>query len=154
MRLCLALGLALGLGLALALCLLCLLWPWPGPVGAAWVVLSGRFSTSFLGFGQVRLIHKDGGESFTACEIVSQICRFCVCCLNGWLGFGLFGSDMGELASPEFHFWKSMFCGLPQGLNFIFGNAVFVCLGWRELLCMCSWICARVRVHVCLLPLW
>ena len=77
MRLCLALGLALGLGLALALCLLCLLWPWFGPVGAAWVVLSGRFSTSFLGFGQVRLIHKDGGECFTACEVVSQNCGFC-----------------------------------------------------------------------------
>ena len=109
MRLCLALGLALGLGLALALCLLCLLWPWPGPVGAAWVVLSGRFSTSFLGFGQVRLIHKDGGECFTACEVVSQNCGFCFCCLTGWLVFGVFGSNMGELPSPEFHFWKSVF---------------------------------------------
>ena len=104
MRLCLARGLALGLGLASALCLLCLLWPWPGPVGAAWVVLSGRFSTSFLGFGQVRLIHEDGGECFTACEVVSQNCLFF--CLNG---FGVFGSNMGELPSPEFHFWKSMF---------------------------------------------
>ena len=77
MRLCLALGMALGLGLALALCLLCLLWPWPGPVGAAWVVLSEKFSMSFLGFGQIRLIHEDGGECFTACEVVSQNCRFC-----------------------------------------------------------------------------
>ena len=72
----LALGLALGLALALALCLLCLLWPWPRPVGAAWVVLSGKFSMSFLGFGQICLIHKDGDECFTACEVVSQNCRF------------------------------------------------------------------------------
>ena len=54
------------------------------------------------------LIHKDEGECFTACEVVSKNCRF-----------RMFGSNMGELASPEFHFWKSMYCGLPQGQNFI-----------------------------------
>ena len=87
MRLGLALGLALGLGLAVALlCLLCLPSPLPGPVGTAWVVLSGRFSTSFLGFGQVRLIHKDGGECFTACEVVSQNCGFCFFVWMGGLG--------------------------------------------------------------------
>ena len=29
--------------------------------------------------------------------------------MNGWLGFGGLGSNMGELPNPEFHFWKSMF---------------------------------------------
>ena len=101
-----------------------------------------------------------------ACVCVSEL-SFVFFCLNGWLGFGMFGSNMGELASPEFHFWKSMFCGLPQGLNFIFGNEVFVLsergwaivgvrvpgsmggglgnwlmegvgFGWWDLLCMCS----------------
>ena len=32
-----------------------------------------------------------------------------VFCLNGWLGFGGLGSNMGELPNLEFHFWKSMF---------------------------------------------
>ena len=54
------------------------------------------------------MIHKDGGEYFTACEVVSQNFGF-VFCLNGWLGFGGLGSNMGELPSPEFRFWKSMF---------------------------------------------
>ena len=61
---------------------------------------------------------------------VSQHVRLCLrivvlvfFCLNG---FGMFGSNMGEFASPEFHFRKSMFCGLPQGQNFIFGNEVLV----------------------------
>ena len=69
---------------------------------------------------------------------VSQHVRLClriavfVFCLNG---FGIFGSNMGELASPEFHFWKSMFCGLPQGQNSIFGNEVLMLSesGWAIL---------------------
>ena len=38
-----------------------------------------------------------------------RIVLFVLFCLNGWLSFGVFGSNMGELPSPEFHFWKSMF---------------------------------------------
>ena len=53
-------------------------------------------------------MHKDGGESFTACEVVFQNAGFFVC-LNGWFGFGGLGSNMGELPSPEVRFWKSMF---------------------------------------------
>ena len=51
------------------------------------------------------MIHKDGGECFTACEVVSQNVVFC---LNGWFGFGGLGSNMGELPSPELRSWKSM----------------------------------------------
>ena len=59
---------------------------------------------------------------------VSQHVRLClrivvfVFCLNGWLGFGVFGSNMGELPSPEFHFWKSMFfpvIGLRVRISFL-----------------------------------
>ena len=52
-------------------------------------------------------MHKDGGEGFIACEVVSQNVNF-ICCLNGWFGFGGLGSNIGELPSPEVRFWKSM----------------------------------------------
>ena len=65
---------------------------------------------------------------------VSQHVRLCLrtvvfvfFCLSGWLGFGMFGSNMGEIASPEFHFWKSMFCGLPQGQHFILKMEFWTC---------------------------
>ena len=47
----------------------------------------------------------------------------------------MFCSNMGELASPEFHFWKSMFCGLPQGQNFMVGNEILMLSerGWAIL---------------------
>ena len=66
-------------------------------------------------------MHKDGGESFTACEVVSQNVGFCFC-LNGWFGFGGLGSNMGELPSPEVRFWKSMFffvIALWVGISFL-----------------------------------
>ena len=45
-----------------------------------------------------------------------------VFCLNGWLGFGGLGSNMGELPSAEVRFWKSMFffaIALWVGISFL-----------------------------------
>ena len=53
-------------------------------------------------------MHEDGSGYFTACEVVSQNVGFCFF-LNGWFGFGGLGSNMDDLPSPEFRFWKSMF---------------------------------------------
>ena len=91
---------------------------------------------------------------------VSQHVRLClrIVVLFFFLnGFGMFGSNMGELASPGFHFWKSMFCGLPLGVLSERGWAILgvrvpgsmggglgnwlmegVGFGWWDLLCMCS----------------
>ena len=78
---------------------------------------------------------------------VSQHVRLClrialfVFCLNGWLGFGVFGSNMGELPSPEIHVWKSMFFPVVclRGRISFFGNEVLV-LSER------SWAILGVRV--------
>ena len=55
-------------------------------------------------------------------EVVSQNSGVCFFCLNGWLGFGGPGSNMGEFPNPEFHFWKSMFffvIALWVGISFL-----------------------------------
>ena len=49
---------------------------WSSLGGPQWKVLN-RSSTSFLGFGQVRLSHEDRGEHFTIYVVVFQRCGFC-----------------------------------------------------------------------------
>ena len=71
-------------------------------------------------------MHKDGGESFTACEVVSQNVGFCFFCLNGWFGFGGLGSNMGELPSLELRFWLDLRACQNAGLLAI----SFLCFLW------------------------
>ena len=67
-------------------------------------------------------MHKDGGECFKACEVVSQNVGFSFLFEWVWFGFGGLGSNMGELPNPDFRFWKSMFffvIALGVGISFL-----------------------------------
>ena len=91
------------------------------------MVLSGKFSTSFLGFGQICLIHKDGGECFTACEVVSHNYVFCFLFeWVAWVWHVWFQHGCASKSRISFLEIDVLPCDRPRGQNLIFGNEVLV----------------------------
>ena len=84
------------------------------------------------------MIHKDGGECFTACEVVSQNVGFCF--LFEWVVWvwrSWFQHGLSAKSGIPFLEIDAFLCDRPLGLNFIFGNEVLmegVGFGWRELM--------------------